>query len=106
MLDDSSRIDTLLGELQYRHRRQVLTFFEESDANRAHIDELVEFIGDRDSNTSDPDSLAATLHHATLPALADTGFIDYDREEHTVRYREKPRVQRALSLLAELRDDT
>lgn len=104
MSDGALTLDTLLGELRHRYRRGILTFFGESERDRAHIDELVEHLCIRNDDSSDPERLAVVLHHEVLPALTDAGLIEYDPETNTARYRENSRLERALSLLSELEE--
>lgn len=104
MSDDVLTLDTLLGELRHRYRRQVLTFFDEAERDVAHIDELVEHLSVQNDEPSDPEHLTVALHHEVLPALADAGLLEYDPETNTARYRENSRLEGALRLLKELEE--
>jgi len=98
-VDDDVIGETLLWELRHGYGRPVLTFFTEVDTNTVHLDELVEYISERDATNPDLEEIVIELHHRALPALAEAEVIDYDWETNVVRYREGPRLENALSLL-------
>lgn len=66
------------------------------------MDELAEWVLEQRGPTADRETVRIRMHHSTLPKLADGGFIDYDARSGTVRYRERPDVERLLTLIAEL----
>lgn len=103
MVDDSRTLDTLFGELRHWYRRQILTFFSESERDTANLDELIEHLNARRDETSDPERLGVVLHHEALPALADAGLIEYDAEAHTIRYGENCWLESALDLVDEMK---
>lgn len=106
MSDDFVTIDRLLGELRHRYRRQILTFVEESDSETTHLDDLVEYLENRNDEPPASRRLTVILHHSALPALADAGLVEYDSQTNTVRNRDGSRLESALDLLDEVREGT
>lgn len=91
-------IDDHLSVLAQKHCRFVLYYFEESSETVSDIDDLAAYLRSRDETADD--TVTRTLHHATLPALAAVGAIDYDPRNGTVRYRGHSTLEKWLSHIA------
>lgn len=89
----SDALDTTLNTLNHRHSRAVCHYFRYHSTEVATVDDLVLFISEHDGQATDENDIAVHLHHATLPKLADAGFVDYDPRSETVRYREPEPVE-------------
>ena len=88
-VDDAAgeeRLDELLSALADRTRRAVIRHFHRSGERTATVDELAVRLSEGDA-TSDPTRTKRTLHHVSLPKLADAGIVEYDPAAGTVRYR-------------------
>lgn len=92
----------IIAVLDQPIRREILQYFSEGSDQEAYVGELVEYLSDKDSQTSQPsgdDRIALRLHHVDLPKLAETGVIDYDPNEQLVRYEGDPSLERYLNVL-------
>lgn len=86
-----------LDVLSDQNRRSVLSYLQESSSDVATLEDLVDHISTRE--VRDDRQLAITLHHVTLPKLAEAGLVEYDPRSNTVRYEGDSEV---LELLDEL----
>lgn len=100
--EEHQRIDTLFSVLAVEECRTVLRYFQSSGTAVASVDDLVEVVLAQDGTPADRRQVAITLHHKTLPKLADAGFIDHDARNRTVRYRGQPLLERVLDLVTEV----
>ena len=55
-------------------------------AEKPHSKDLYTSIQEQTHPDKDETDIAITLHHSTLPKLADTDLLDYDPRSKTVRY--------------------
>lgn len=69
------------------YSQAVLEYFQQESAGVASLDELEQYVRDRDDVDPGDSEVAIRLHHSTLPKLADFGFVEYDAESTTVRLR-------------------
>lgn len=91
----SDAIDTLVSALADEHHRHVLWYFQEIDDPIATVDDLVDYAAEG-RPADNREHIEITLHHVTLPKLADSGVITYDARNCTVRYLENPLLERML----------
>lgn len=98
----TKRLDALFTALADEHRRQVLRYFRAREDEIASVDDIVAFAHDSESRL-DRRRLELLFHHATLPKLADLGFVEYDPRSGTVRYRGTPVLERVLDAVEESR---
>lgn len=79
-------------------RRHVLAYLRESDRETESLDDLVEHVVSRESDSPPPDRerVAIDLYHCHLPVLADADVVDFDSRTETVRYRGHERVEALL----------
>lgn len=99
---DPRSIDEFLGTFRSRQRRWVMSFFDESDHETAHLDELVQSLLARDDDTTESDRVRLNLHHKTLPVLANAGLVEYDDLTRRVRYRADPCAEAVWTHISEL----
>lgn len=97
----SERIDALFEALADEHRRQVLRYFQTSDAEVASVGELADYALERESTPPSRERLVQTFHHTTLPALAAMDFVEYDPRGRTVKYRGSSGAERLLAVVAQ-----
>ena len=64
----------------------VFQYFEQHATETATVTDLDAYISAQHQSDEDETDIAISLHHSTLPRLADTGLIEYDPRSHTVRY--------------------
>jgi len=64
----------------------VFQYFEQHATETATVTDLDAYISAQHQSDEDETGIAISLHHSTLPRLADTGLIEYDPRSHTVRY--------------------
>ena len=77
-------------------RRLVLQFFRDRPERVAAIDDLADYVVDRRDGVDDPTEAKLTLHHVTLPKLAESGVLDYDHRSCVARYRGHARLEALL----------
>lgn len=94
--------DDVFAVLADEHRRSILRHLQETDDGVATVDELVADAVDLEA-AAKTESVKALYYHATLPHLADSGYVEYDSRSQVVRYREHPLLNRVLRAATELR---
>lgn len=98
-------VDALLESLNHRYRRSVIQYFKHhTEKQVATVPELATFIHDGDLGKS-RESVTLQLSHYHLPKLADSGWLDFDRQAENVRYRGIPKSDPATTVIRELLDD-
>lgn len=98
-------IDDLLSTLADEDCRSALRYLRSSEQAVATLDELAEGVLAQRGPGADREAIRLSMHHSTLPKLADCGLVDYDERSGAIRYRERPDVERLLTLIAELEVD-
>ncbi|MDS0299373.1 ArsR family transcriptional regulator [Halogeometricum sp. S1BR25-6] len=80
--------DSVFRCLADERRRHILGYFRNSDDDTASFDDLVDYVTEREGQSSAPDreAVAIDLHHRHLPILADYGVIDFDDRAESVQY--------------------
>jgi len=66
--------------------RAVFQYFEQHSTEAATVTDLGAYISEHHQLEGDETAVAISLHHATLPKLADAGLIEYDPRSNTARY--------------------
>ena len=64
----------------------VFQYFEQQPPETATVTDLAAYASDQHRSDGDETAIAISLHHATLPKLADAGLIEYDPRSQTARY--------------------
>ncbi|WP_225336160.1 DUF7344 domain-containing protein [Halomicrobium urmianum] len=82
--------DVVVSALLNEQARRVVEFFQISGEQVVSRDALVDHLHDMTETADDREQVAIRLTHVTLPKLDDVGLVEYDRQSHTVRYREPP----------------
>lgn len=78
---EKATLNELLEVLTHPYRRRILShLFERNPRDEDEFDpaELA-------SIDEDPELLELELHHGHLPRLAESAFVDWDREENLIR---------------------
>jgi hypothetical protein len=70
-----------------KYWRAVVDYFDRHSTTVATVEDLCTFIQEQTHPDKDETDIAITLHHSTLPKLADTDLLDYDPRSKTARYR-------------------
>lgn len=96
-----TRLDELHRALADDRRRLVLRQLATTDGDVASVDDLVDGVVARAELPVDRERVEVGLHHGALPHLDEAGLVEYDARSRTVRYRETPRVERALDLVGD-----
>ena len=68
------------------YSRAVFRYFERHATETATVTNLGAYISEHHRPDEEETTVAISLHHATLPKLADAGLIEYDPRSHTARY--------------------
>lgn len=81
--------DRLFDALADERRRYALASVVAGESPMS-LSELAEAVAERDDSAArdseaDRKRILIELHHTHVPALADVGFVDYDRERREVR---------------------
>ena len=64
----------------------VFQYFERHATETATVTDLTAYISEQHRSDEDETAIAVSLHHATLPKLADAGLLEYDPRSNTARY--------------------
>jgi len=64
----------------------VFCYFDCQSTETATVADLGTYISEQYHPNRDQTDIAIHLHHATLPALADAGLVEYDPRSQTARY--------------------
>lgn len=94
--------DAVLRLLASRERRAVLRQLAEMEG-RTTVRHLADSVASSRGLRGDEltrEELAVTLHHVTLPMLAEAGLAEFDEREGTVRYRQVDLVEELLAVCA------
>lgn len=77
------------GSVPPRYWRHVLRYFEQTSVDVVTVGELRGHLVEspRTDVDADADTVAAYLHHSTLPKLAESNVLEYDPRSNTARYR-------------------
>jgi len=75
------------GLLTDHRRRLVIRYFQEQTDDTAACLDVARYVSTHSSGDPDPETVAARLHHDTLPRLEQTDLVEYDPESRTARYR-------------------
>jgi hypothetical protein len=94
-------VDDVFAALADWRRREVVTYFRETEGARASVDELAFLLeayepdGTGGGSRSHTD-LVRALEDDHLPCLADAGVLDFDDRSGMVRYHGQPTVEKWL----------
>lgn len=95
-----NREDELTRLLADSENRAILTTLDEADEHLS-IEDLAERLVERETGIigsseydAEKERTLISLHHRRLPALADAGTVEYDRDEHLVNRRDGAAVER------------
>lgn len=101
-------LNQLLALLSTEYNRYVLYYLCESPEDVVSLEELTEYVLDQQAGTGSRDrkQIATFLYHSGLPKLADTGVVEYDGDDGTVRYLGHPLLEELLRVVAEREEVT
>ncbi|USZ68384.1 hypothetical protein NGM10_01270 [Halorussus salilacus] len=107
MHDDSDRLDREFALLASRERRAILDRFVSAETEVATVEELSRHLTRVVADGGEAESpstgvVRARLHHVHLPKLERHGLVEHDPRSGTVRYQSDERIERILTLAAEL----
>lgn len=94
------RTDELYHALADEKQRIVFRYFLQTGADSATVADLVAF-AKREGVEATRKRLEVRFHHAVLPHLSESGFVEYDPRSNTVRYRDRPQLEAILSKLVD-----
>jgi len=99
MTDEGS--DPVYRCLANEHRRTVLACLRDWEDQAVSLDDLVDAVVERETNSPTPDSetVAIELYHSHLPMLATHGVIDFDERTETIRYSGHSEIERILDAM-------
>ncbi|WP_138007580.1 DUF7344 domain-containing protein [Halalkalirubrum salinum] len=100
----SNHIDKLLHVLADPHCRTTLSYLQHSSDSVVSVQDLTDEIST--DGHGDTTQLRIKLHHSTLPRLADTGVLEYDPTDHTVRYHGHPQLEPLMNSISESSPET
>lgn len=92
-------VGELLEVLGDERRCAVVSFFRECPGEAASVETLASVLCERDGASRE--RVALGLHHVTLPALEESGLLEYD-DEKAVRYRGPPEMERPVEAVPAL----
>lgn len=92
------------GVLANPYRRTTLAALDKYDASRIDVDELAADLADATDLTSD--AWRRQLHRAHLPLLDNTGLVDYDTDNGTIRTYECTLISELLAVVETVAEET
>ena len=81
----STELPEHLEQFTPEYCQAVFQYFEQHATEAATVPDLGAYISAQHRLDEDETDIAISLHHATLPKLADAGLIEYDPRSKTVR---------------------
>lgn len=99
---ESESIDTHLSVLASTECRYVVYYFRRTPEDVASLDDLARFVEANAGPATDRsrEQLRAILHHKALPKLAESGVVEYDHREGSVRYHGTPALEELATIAA------
>ncbi|ELZ17458.1 DUF7344 domain-containing protein [Natrinema limicola] len=96
LVQSTCKTDEILRLLADASRRRVVVSLENVEKNRIHREQLAQRLAlpHEDETIS---GWERALHYIHLPLLADTGLIEYDRQEGTIRHYHCERLSDVLA---------
>ena len=94
-------LDAIFDALADSQCRTLLGHLAECGDEPITVENLAARLADGDGSPA----LVARLHHTLLPKLADAGFLHYDADRASVRYRPDDRLEAVLSTVESEIDD-
>lgn len=95
-------VDEVHRLLASERRRHVLTYLVSRSADVVPVEEIVDFVADREEPKPGPGTarqrIATGIHHVHVPKLADADVVRFDPVAGTVQYVASERVERFLSI--------
>ncbi|MCU4802716.1 winged helix-turn-helix domain-containing protein [Halobacteria archaeon HArc-gm2] len=105
---EADDLDTALSNLSTDHRRVLLTFLWDAETSITRTDLARELLrSDETAFEPGPDTVTdalVPLYHVHLPALADAGLVEYDRETGRATYTGHPAVEEVFAILYRFED--
>jgi len=100
--------DSIYRTLARERRRQLLRYLRHTEDGTAHLDDLVGYIHQKESDppSSDQESIRIDLYHVHLPFLDEKEIIDLDHRSETVQYRSHARLEAELDQLSDTDNET
>lgn len=94
-LRDRTALDAVYRSVADRRRQFVIAYLRDTPDGTASLDEVADYVVEQEPGAQSPDrgSVLVDLHHTHLPLLDDTGVVDFDRREGTIRYRPDPTIE-------------
>jgi len=83
---ESTAVPEHLEGFMPEYCRVVFQYFEQQSPETATVTDLAAYVSDQHWSDEDETAIAISLHHATLPKLADAGLLEYDPQSNTARY--------------------
>lgn len=82
----AQRLDRSVRALADEHRRDIVRYFRARSTETASLEALTEHVIENSSPTPPRTEVRTTLHHQSVPLLAEAGIVDYDQRNNLVRY--------------------
>jgi hypothetical protein len=83
-------LDDVLSLLSSEPRRLVITSLLEGSTSSASLDELADYVVDKQRDQRTRRQVKIHLHHRDVPKLTATGVVTYDPDTHVVALQTPP----------------
>lgn len=89
--------DEMTDLLADRHRRSLLEYLAAEADPTVALDDAAAYVTAQAAAETDSqpheDDVKASLHHRHIPRLAESGLVDFDEHNETIRYHENERLE-------------
>ena len=97
-------VDALFGALADEHRRSILSYLADHPGKTVDCDEVVEYLSRQEAADVDHDSLELYCHHTHFPKLDQSGLVEHDAEERTLRILRESMLETVTEIADELEE--
>lgn len=97
-------VDALFRALADRHRRSILGYLADQPGKTVECDEVVEYLYQHETADIDYESLELVCHHSHFPRLDQSGLVEHDAEERTLRILQQSKLETVSELADELEE--
>ena len=97
-------VDALFRALADEHRRSILGYLADHRGKSVDCDEVVEYLSRQETADIDQDSLELYCYHTHFPKLDQSGLLEHDAGERTLRILRESLIERVSEIADEVEE--